>query len=203
MRVGEAEVLELLARPVVGVLGVRRAGQAFANAIHQPAGNLHDFGVMEAFVADPVDHVQVNLFFFLGQDGRKRKDKKYGDKNGSQTPRGLHGFSFVRRRRNEVYMPLGQGSTGREVKNCGAEKTHHGGTETRRKDRVIGSSGHRIIGTSDNRDNRKRTAERPAISLAADDPMNRSPDDPIFCASPWWVFCVLLTSAPRKVAPSV
>src|SRR5260370_41979785 len=39
----------------------------------------------------------------------------------------------------------------------------------------IGTSGHRVIGN-----NREREQRKAAMRLASDDPMTRSPDDPIF-----------------------
>src|SRR5262249_58293137 len=91
MRIRETEILELLAGPVISALCVGRAGEARTNAIHQAARNLHDLGVAKSFVADPVDHVQVN--FFLGE-ASQGKSTECERKNGGQTSRGVHGFSL-------------------------------------------------------------------------------------------------------------
>src|SRR5262249_21642045 len=91
MGIGEAEILKLLAGPVISALRVGRASEARTNAIHQAAGNLHDLGVAKTFVADLVDHIQVNLF--LGE-ANQRKGAEYERKNGGETTRSLHEFSF-------------------------------------------------------------------------------------------------------------
>ncbi len=60
VRVGEPPVRELLARPVVGPLHVRRPRQARADLVHQVARDLHDLRIAEPLLPDLRDHVQVH-----------------------------------------------------------------------------------------------------------------------------------------------
>jgi hypothetical protein len=60
---------------------------------------------------------------------------------------------------------------------CKEAHTYHGGTE----DRVIGTSGHRIIGSSEQSE--EKNSGKAAMTSASDEPMNRSPDEPILFAS--------------------
>ena len=58
---------ELIARPFVGALHLRRAGQARANAVGQLAHDFHHVRIFEAFLPDARDHFVVKVF-----DGRRR-----------------------------------------------------------------------------------------------------------------------------------
>ena len=60
--VAAAHLGELVARPLIGLFHVGRAGEARADAVGQAAAVFHDVGVLEAFGADAVVDGEVDVF---------------------------------------------------------------------------------------------------------------------------------------------
>jgi hypothetical protein len=75
MRIGQAELGELVTRPVVGALHIGRAGQPWANGFKQPVCNLPDMRVVKAFIANPGNHVQIDFFRHLAQAWKREKHR--------------------------------------------------------------------------------------------------------------------------------
>src|SRR5258708_6793410 len=97
MRVDQAEFSELVTRPFIGALHVRRTGQAGANLFKQSVGKLHDFRIMKSLVADLVDHVEINLL--LGERTTcAGKCKNGNETDGQERPaEDFHVFSWFKK----------------------------------------------------------------------------------------------------------
>jgi hypothetical protein len=78
MRIDEAETRELIARPVIGLLHIGRAGKAAANVVVERRGELHHMRVTEAFFTNTGVGVEVELF-----DGGLRRIPRIGFRSGS------------------------------------------------------------------------------------------------------------------------
>src|SRR5262249_17551854 len=85
MGVHQPEFFQLVSHPLIGPLHVERAGQTWADLIHQAAGDLHDLKVAKAFITDLADHLQIDLLlrpagWGCGQaeDGETRNQALYG-----------------------------------------------------------------------------------------------------------------------------
>ena len=62
MGVFQADLGQCVAGPLIGFFKIGRAGEARADAVHKGVGEVHDVGVVEAFVADALIGRQVQGF---------------------------------------------------------------------------------------------------------------------------------------------
>ena len=54
--------MQLVLGPLLGLGKLRRAGQALANIVKQSAGIFHDVGVLQAFIANTRNSIEIELF---------------------------------------------------------------------------------------------------------------------------------------------
>ena len=62
MNIRRSHMPELSLRPLRRFREVRRAGKARSNAIEQPAGVFHNVRVIQTFVADARDRIEIKRF---------------------------------------------------------------------------------------------------------------------------------------------
>src|SRR5581483_3483444 len=101
MRVDQAHLCKLVARPFVGTFHVGGPGQPLADPVHQAGRQFHHPGIAEALVPDAGNRFQVN--FFLGRCGGDHQQNQYN--RGKKAGRPRHAFRSFGQINRGLYTP--------------------------------------------------------------------------------------------------